>query len=74
MDGLVGGTPASAGYTWNAELGGWWRQWEGIASLCNPPEWDKYIPAGEEPTKGFRYWPLVIAVIIVIVILVTLRR
>lgn len=68
---LIGGTPWSAGYAWNAELGGWWREWEGIASLCNPPEWDKYIPT--EPAKKFN-WLLVIAAIVIIVLLVALRR
>lgn len=72
MDGLVGGTPWSAGYAWNAELGGWWREWEGIASLCNPPDWDKYIPT--EPAKGFKYWPLLIGAAVIVMLFLLLRR
>lgn len=41
----TGGTPGSAGYSWNEELQGWWRSWEGELSLVRPPGWEQYIPS-----------------------------
>ncbi len=43
---LVGGTPGSAGYTWDAERNGWHRTWdaESFIPASEKPEWDKFIP------------------------------
>ncbi len=46
---IVGGTPGSAGYTWDDERKGWHRTWdaESFISAADQPEWDKFIPESE---------------------------
>jgi len=43
---LIGGSPASCGYSWDAERGGWVRPWEAGSFIpaAEKPEWDAYIP------------------------------
>jgi len=43
---LVGGTPGSAGYTWDAERNGWHRTWdaESFIPASEKPDWDRFIP------------------------------
>jgi len=45
--GKKGADPAASGYSWNAQLGGWWISWKGPSSLIKPenkPEWNSWIP------------------------------
>lgn len=48
---IVGGTPGSCGYVWDAERGGWHRPWDpdSFISAEDKPEWQKFIPVVEEP-------------------------
>lgn len=43
---MIGGSPASCGYQWDAERQGWYRAWEPEVSFVSrsaKPEWDAYI-------------------------------
>ena len=42
---LVGGTPGSCGYIWDAERYGWHRPWDpdSFIPASEKPEWDQYI-------------------------------
>ena len=42
---IVGGTPGSCGYVWDAERGGWHRPWDpdSFIPAGDKPEWDKFI-------------------------------
>jgi hypothetical protein len=44
---IVGGTPGSCGYVWDAEHGGWHRPWDpdSFIPAKDKPEWDKFIPS-----------------------------
>ncbi|GEM_PF-653969 len=48
-DQLVGGTPGSCGYTWDAERHGWHRTWdaESFIPADQKPEWEQYIPSSQ---------------------------
>ncbi|MFO8009731.1 MAG: META domain-containing protein [Dehalococcoidia bacterium] len=49
-DGLIGGTPASCGYAWDGERGGWHRPWDenSFIPADEKPEWKRFIPCGED--------------------------
>jgi inhibitor of cysteine peptidase len=42
---IVGGTPGSCGYVWDAERGGWHRPWvpDSFIPAEDKPEWDEFI-------------------------------
>ena len=44
---IVGGTPGSCGYVWDAERSGWHRPWDPNSFIPaeDKPEWDKFIPS-----------------------------
>ncbi|UCG83590.1 MAG: hypothetical protein JSW38_01870 [Dehalococcoidia bacterium] len=44
---IVGGTPGSCGYVWDAERDGWHRPWDPDSFIPaeDKPEWDKFIPS-----------------------------
>jgi len=44
---IVGSTPGSCGYVWDAERGGWHRPWDPDSFIPaeGKPEWDKFIPS-----------------------------
>ena len=44
---IVGGTPGSCGYVWDAKRQGWHRPWDPDSFIPaeDKPEWDKFIPA-----------------------------
>ena len=43
---IVGGTPGSCGYVWDAERGGWHRPWDANSFIPanEKPEWEQYLP------------------------------
>ena len=53
MDGsdefIIGGSPASCGYSWDAERNGWHRPWdsESFIPATEKPEWAQYVPVVE---------------------------
>ena len=50
---IVGGTPGSCGYVWDAERGGWHRPWDpdSFIPAGDKPEWDKFIQMSEEESQ-----------------------
>ena len=50
---IVGGTPGSCGYVWDAERGGWHRPWDPDSFIRaeDKPEWDKFIQMSEEESQ-----------------------
>ena len=51
-DQLVGGTPGSCGYTWDAERYGWHRAWDADSFIPadQKPEWARFIPETTDTT------------------------
>ncbi len=49
---IIGGTPGSAGYIWDASQNGWHRSWdsESFISADEKPEWDTFIPSTSQIT------------------------
>lgn len=48
---LIGGTPGSCGYQWDADRNGWHRPWDADSFIPaeQKPEWREFIPATNDP-------------------------